>query len=395
MQLTVIVYTLLILFMILCLSQGRGLFFTNSFAVAGDSYKLKSVGFCSAMLAFAIVFGIRFDVGVDHLQYVDDYLFGKEYNNFELLYTILNNACALLKLPYPVLFTIISLIQVAFFFASFRKEFYLFPYLVIFLFFNDLTGNWNNIIRASLAFCIWCYSLNYIAEKNLVKYLIFSVLAIGFHTSAIILVVSYPILVSGRNYFRSVPIQFLLLALAFVIRYLFWNFTGIITVLIDYFIRFVGNYSGYTADRLLYESIIEEGGTGLGFYANILVNAYIIAISPKLQSFYYSRKFIIVYNLFFVGLLLQYMFPTGFIALTRPFRYFYMLHPVMLAYVTYYLFKSRNSIFLLLILVLYTGIFYGSIIRSNESAHKWYQTCFQHKEVPLTPSYRPTSLVVN
>lgn len=336
------------------------------------------------LILFSIVFGMRYDVGVDHLAYLESYLFQDVKEKHELLFTSITRFSLFLNLHYVIYFSIIAFIQVFFFYYAFKKEIYLFPLLTLFLFTNGEFISWMNIIRHSIAMCIWIYSLNFIIDRKLWKYILFGIIAFLFHRSAIILFVFYPILVNGRDYFKSIPLQLILLASAFLIKELFFDIIMNFSAAIDFYISLLGTdmyERSYNIDNLL-ESFREQTGTGLAYLWKILMNVIIILYSLKLKKYYNSRWFNIIYFFFIIGLLTSYMFPSGAISFTRPFRYFYIFQSIMLAYFVYYLFKNKtlnNRILMIITIISFIGIFYLSQITSDENSHYWYQFFFQNK----------------
>lgn len=173
------------------------------------------------LLLFAVVFGMRYDVGVDHLSYLEKYLERFHSGKNDLLFNLLSELGWRLNLHYAVYFSLIAFIQVFFFFYAFKNERYLYPFLVFFIFTNGEWGFWMNGIRQALAMCIWIFSLKYIEEKKIWKYLLWGILAVLFHKSAIILLIFYPILRNGKDYFKSISLQLLLIGGAFVFQVLF------------------------------------------------------------------------------------------------------------------------------------------------------------------------------
>ena len=135
----------------------------------------------------------------------------------------------------------------------------------------------------------------------------------------------------------------------------------------------------------LMNSYIEADGTGLVYLFRIILNVTIILYSKRLKLFYNSKRFNIIYFFFFIGLLTMYVFPVGFISLTRPFRYFYIFPSIMYAFFLYYLFKTKlrdtqrgsfHAIIYYGMIFIFLGVFYLSIITSNEDASFWYQFYF-------------------
>ena len=340
------------------------------------------------LLLFAVVFGMRYDVGVDHLDYVEIYLWKVYAGRNDFLFDLLSEIGWKLNLHYVVYFGIIAFIQVFFFFYAFKDERFLYPFLVFFLFTNGDWGFWMNGIRQALAMCIWIYSIKFIEEKKISKYLLWCFVAFLFHKSAIILFIFYPILRSGRDYFKSIRSQLILISAAFIFQFLFSNIIIRFEPLIEYYINLLGSdlYRSYSMDSLM-DSYKENDGTGLVYIFRIVLNVVIVLYSSKLKMFYNSKRFNIIYFFFFIGLITSYMFPGGYISFTRPFRYFYIFQSIVYSYFLYYLYKTKlkklsegkfHALLYYGLVIIFLGIFYLSQITSNENAHSWYQFFFEH-----------------
>lgn len=339
------------------------------------------------LVLFAIIFGMRYDVGVDHLGYLLGYLDKNHVGKNEPLFSILSELGWRLNWHYVVYFGIIAFIQVSFFFYAFKDERYLYPFLAFLLFTNGEWAFWMNGIRQALAMCIWIFSIKYIEEKKFLKYLIWCVVATFFHKSAIVLIVFYPILRNGRDYFKSIPLQLILLGSAFVVKGIFDVILPNIESIINTYINILGaDIYGRSYDMEgLMDSFIESQGTGLAYLFKIILNVVVILYSKELKLFYNSKRFNIIYFFFFIGLLTMYMFPVGFISITRPFRYFYIFQSIMYSFLLYYLFKTKlkntnrgpfHALMYYGLIFIFLGVFYSSIATSNEDASFWYQFYF-------------------
>lgn len=338
------------------------------------------------LILFAIIFGMRYDVGVDHLGYLEGYL-NKEYvGKNEPLFFLFSEIGWKLNWHYVLYFGVIAFTQAVFFFYAFKNERYIYPFLVFFLFTNGEWGFWMNGIRQALAMCIWIFSIKYIEDKKFWKYLIWCVVATLIHKSAIVLIVFYPILRNGRDYFKSIPLQLILLGSAFILKEVFYVVFSYIEPLINTYTNILGSdmYSGYNTEVLM-ESFRKSDGTGLVYLFRIILNVIIILYSKRLKLYYNSKRFNIIYFFFFIGILTMYVFPVGFISLTRPFRYFYIFQSIMYAFFLYYLFKTkvrdtrRGSVHAIIyygLIFIFLGVFYLSIITSSEDASFWYQFYF-------------------
>lgn len=390
---SLLMYTSLIVIMLLfSLAIAEGSIYDRE----GDNLK-KSQPFWRfeiifPIILFAVFFGMRYDVGVDYLAYLEGYLSKTHVGRNELLFNLLSEIGWKFNIHSVVYFSIIAFIQIFFFLYAFKDERFLFPFLIFFLFTNGSWQFWMNGIRQALAMCIWIFSLKYIEEKKLIKYVVWGIVAFLFHRSAIILFLFYPILRNGRDYFKSIKLQLILLAGAFVFREFFWVVIARFEPVINVYKNLLGPelYSGsYSLERLT-QSVVDVSGSGLAFLFRIALNITIVLYSTKLKKFYDSKRFIIIYFFFFLGLITSYMFPAGIVSFTRPFRYFYVFDTIMYAYFAYYLLRVRyreaySQILLYSILILFLGIFYLSQITADQDSHLWYQFYFQ-QNIPGYPN---------
>ncbi len=384
---SIIVYSLIMYIMVLfaAYASKNSSYLSSTGLVVQRSFWRLEVLF--PLLLFAIVFGMRYDVGVDHLGYLQGYLDKIHVGKNEPIFSLLTEIGWKLNWHYVVYFSFIAFIQVFFFFYAFKDERFLYPFLVFLLFTNGNWTFWMNVIRQALAMCIWIFSIKNIEHKKFWRYLIWCVVATLIHKSAIVLIVFYPILRNGRDYFKSIPLQLILLGSAFVLKSVFEVFLPNIESLINTYINILGAdmyERSYNIEGLM-NSYKEADGTGLVYLFRILLNVVIILYSKKLKMFYNSKRFNIIYFFFFFGLLTMYVFPVGFISLTRPFRYFYIFPSIMYAFFLYYLFKTKvrdtqrgyvHAIIYYGLIFIFLGVFYLSIITSNENASFWYQFYF-------------------
>lgn len=380
---SLLVYSLLIMTMMLCAiiasSEGKKKLTENNLTTKLSFWRFEVI---FPLLLFALVFGMRYDVGVDYLNYLNGYLSKIQVGKNEPLFYLLSEIGWKFNLHYVVYFTAIAFIQIFFFFYAFKDERFLFPFLVFFLFTDGFWSFWMNGMRQAIAICIWIYSLKHIVEKKPLKYMIWGIVAFLFHRSAIVLLIFYPILQNGKQYFKNVKLQLILILISFVIKNIFFDVIMKLESMIMLYTNLLGAemYENYNLDKLLL-SFSDNAGTGVAFLFKLFLNIIIILNSKKLFTFYNNRKFNVVYFFFFLGLLTRYMFPENAISFTRPFQYFYIFQTIMYAYFSYYLFKIRNKktinwILFYGIIILFVGIFYLSQFTSDVNSHLWYQFYF-------------------
>lgn len=388
---SILVYSSLISIMILfgiSASRKKNYYITNDGLIQYQSFwRFNTV---MPLLLFAIIFGMRYDVGVDHLSYLDKYLWREYTGKNEPLFHLFSDIGWFLNFHYAVYFAILAFVQVFFFFYAFKNQRYLYPLLVFFIFTNGSIFFWMNGIRQAMAMCVWIYSLSYIDSKKIIPYLIWGVISVLFHKSAIILFVFYPILRNGKDYFKNTTLQLVFFASAFIIKEVFSQVIMQFESVINFYISLLGDevYMKYYNVENLMQSFSDRQGTGLAYLFIIGVNIIVILFSDKLKQYYKSKWFNMMYFFFFIGLITSYMFPSGAISLTRPFQYFYIFQSIMYAYFGYYLYKNKDDgrklILLLLLILSFSGIFFLSQYTATENSHSLFQFYFQ-QDVPGYP----------
>lgn len=286
-------------------------------------------------LLFAFIFGCRYNVGVDHLTYLKNYLyFPREY---EPGFALINDFCKENNFHFAFFFGIIAFIQIFLFLIAFRNRAYLYTYLIFLLFLSCLELNWMNGIRQSISACIFIYATKFIENKQLLKYIIIILIAMQFHNSAIILLPVY--FITHLNILKSKWISICIyLSALFVNTLPIENFDVLFTQAAE----LLGYSDTYDSENALVE--LEQGGTGLGRLILNLTFLTIILYSNKLKHFFYDdeRYFSICYNLFIIGMFGNMAF-NKCVMLLRPFGYFRIYWVILASFLIYYFTKNRTK----------------------------------------------------
>ena len=125
-----------------------------------------------AILLYAIVFGLRYGVGVDHLAYLADYMrYGLaasgQYDDTEIGFKFFRDTLAQNDIHFSVYFVIIAFVQLWLVFKAVQKDKFIYPYLVVAFFLGCIWLSYSNGLRQQLAFCFFAYSLLFIENKKL------------------------------------------------------------------------------------------------------------------------------------------------------------------------------------------------------------------------------------
>jgi hypothetical protein len=296
---------------------------------------------------FTLVFGLRYGVGIDYNSYLEIYEYSEGYSFSELLenerfepgFLLLVYICHTLNAPVYVFFSIFAFLQILLIYLTFKNEDNILIYIYLTLICTGVCMlSFMNIMRQMVAFGIFLFSLKYICDNKLLKYWICCLLAIAFHKSAIILFPLYFIWIRKKGILNIPLVEIVIMFLSLCSVYLA-SWQGLLhrfdnlTVLLG--------YEGYIDQA---DNMIEGGGRGLGFYDifEFLVYSIIVLNSVKMKEYFQSKLFNIIYDLFFVGVCLGYLF-SGSMLLDRIIVYFTHTQFIIIAYSLSYLYKTKKQ----------------------------------------------------
>lgn len=308
------------------------------------------------ILLFALIIGLRYDVGTDYFTYLKSYE-SQHLEDFEYGFQVLNKILFFIGAPYYILFIIIAFFQLYLFYIACKDL----PKLVPWVFFFYITTLYLffslNGMRQALAFSIIIFSLQYIKDRKIFHYCIGIVLASTFHKSAMIMLpmyffIHYDIL---KTRFLQYILYFISFIIAIVFSDLIWKLASLISVYLGY-----ESFSSSISDL---KEVKWSGGVGLGKYLWIMINIMTIYYYPKLKKTFSSKIFIIFYNLFFIGIILDNLVSSTY--LSRMNVYFLYMKIFVYSYLMVYIFCHQKSIILkffgvlfviIMLLFFYVGI---------------------------------------
>ena len=340
-----------------------------SYSFGGEKKKKWiSVPILLSILLFGIVFGIRYNVGIDYGNYAQMYSEPELLDDYEFGFRYLSKAMSFLGLPSWVFFGTWASLQLFFILYALKDEVYLYPFLIIVLFGGQYFLLWMNVIRQDLAACIIIFAITFIPQKKLLPFILAILLAFGFHITAIAFLILYPIFYNRKDYTKSPYVQEILLVLSLIV-YMSGNLFGDIDSLLNPYL--IGtHFEEYAYGSIEHTTKLNK--VGITFLSGFLIDVIIIAYSKKLKAFYKSDKFLVYYNLYYFGALTNLVFAFSYILL-RPFRYFRFFKLMVAPYLLYYLWrqfkcgKPQESICLFLVLFAYLLLF-AAIFRYGPDA---------------------------
>ncbi len=317
----------------------------------------------AAVFCYALIFGLRSGVGVDFWGYqgwYNDAILGlNTYDHIEPGFKFLLNTSASLRLPFSFFLFLIAFMQLILVFASVRKFKSVYKALAITFMLGCVWLTYANGLRQQLAFCVFAYSLQFVADRKMLKYYIGVGVASLFHTSAVILVLIYPLFALKEDYFKRVWVQFVLLAVALAVSQLSLA-SGAMRSLDG-----LGKLLGYDVYFKEEFELTEKVRIGIGFFINLLIDVVFIFTSTKVKAFYNTRYVMILYSLFFIGVLWYYVFLDSLL-LQRINYYFIGFKYIYAAFAINALVKCRDIKYLVIYL-LYFAVFAATMYRMEDN----------------------------
>ncbi len=300
-----------------------------------------------AMLLYAVVFGMRYGVGTDHITYLFNYLaystttghFGVS-QAFEPGFSLFTEALAMCNAHYTVYFGIIAFVQLFFTLLLFKNDHKLYPYLIFTFMISAMWLTYSNGLRQILALNFWIWSIKFIAERKVWKFYLTIALAVSMHSSAIMLIIFYPIFFKKNEWFTNRLVEFGLLAFSLVLMKI--DIVQTIMQNVDTVMQ-MSRYDSYTQEDMA-NVMHKEVTIGAGFLITLALTVLLIFYSNKTKDFAKSGYYNIIYDLFIIGVTLKY-FLLNSMVFSRINYYFINLLFIVAAYTLRYAHQHNKLLF--------------------------------------------------
>jgi hypothetical protein len=319
----------------------------------------------AALLLISFIVGFRYEVGVDwegykagfefiksrpHLHFSDQYM--------EIGFFYINKIIAKVGLSYTWMFFSMAVITWYFFFKSVPK--FLLPLFIFFLFADEFFFWGMNGVRQFTAMSIWLFSIRYITNKKLLKYLLIIFIASLFHRSVLILLPFYFIPFGHINK-QKIWIGLFIVTLIIGSSNIFLNFIQSILVIVGQKIPIIGLYARYINSNVL--EIATGTKIGLGFLFKTCINLLIILVSQSVIKKY--PQVVIYFVLFFIGAIL-FNLSYNIQLLGRLNNYFIIMRSVVLAISIWHFWQTpKYRILIISFVSLYFILFLTAIFNAS------------------------------
>lgn len=361
----------------------------------GNKIKLNSY-LIFYVIFFIVVCAIRYDVGVDSINYAKYFKYGIPENTLEdrsseFLWVNFVNTVRYLNLHFTIGMGIIAFLQIYFLIKGIKKFNYLLVSIPIVLFAGKFYPSLMNGMRQMLVACAFIYILKWIVERKFWHYLIFLWIAHYVHNSALMLIPLY-----------FIPVKFTLAdkkklcLIIFMICFILGQtpaFKGFASF-IEGYVTFFGydDYMSSITNKLNNKDEAETMAFGITMISYFLMSLFVIIFSKKLRQRYKDENpyFDLWYNYSFLYSCGFFLFCNISHIFLRPFAYFELFLMIMLALTINYCYEKRNKqlvkkipnkyINYSLIIIIWIGLFWTlfRISSSNERESISYKTIFNH-----------------
>ena len=235
--------------------------------------KDRNIIICVIFIASTLL-GVRFVISdwIDYMVQYNEAVQGVESRSLEPIWAFLQKVMAFFHLHYSCFFSLIFMINISLVLFGVREidRKYL-PYTG--LIFLTLLPEMSNIMRQAVALCIFVYSIQYIIKRDFKRYVIAVIIAMGFHSSAILVLPFYWIVCFKAKI--NVVLQLIIYAIfVFILPVL-------IKDLISNYIILLANVEryAYQVDNFYFHE--GETNTGLGNLMVHLINVVVIIFSNR------------------------------------------------------------------------------------------------------------------
>ena len=312
-------------------------------------------------LFFAVVMGIRMNVGVDFPMYYKEYqltqieTFGFGFRRWEPAFQILYLICGSQFMHYSIPFGIIAFLQSFLIFYGLRNQKEVWWLIPLTLFLTGIFITYNNIMRHMVAFSIFVCAIPYLADRKYCKYLILIIVAACFHKSALVLILLPLIYMWNEQVFRRIWVQLLWVGVGLIMMNL--NYVQNIFEMLSFGMTMLG-YGDYM--HTSFAGFDEETKIGLGFVILLFANLTLILFSPQMKAYYESRAVAIMYDMYFFGFFVKLAFLRMF--LLQRLNYYFIGFEFIIAALTLYLFiQKRNWLMFSALVVCYLALFFAKL----------------------------------
>jgi len=266
--------------------------------------------------AYVDMYNYQIDTG-----YVDSYLLNREFG-----YRALNTIFSWIDTPSEIFFGIISGIT-WFIFLKRALDFKFSFSLMFFIVLSSGLFYWTfNGVRQALSLAIFFFSINYIVNKRLTKYVACIIIGSLFHSSCLLLLPLY--LLNRVSFNQSQILIVYLFSIMFSSYFNVVEHLKSLIIVLGSYIPIIDGYSSFLNREQFQLSDDSGKNTGLGIILSVIINLYMIYKYPVMIAC--DSRLKVYYNIYFIGLVFS-TFLAEFEIVGRFMVYFLVPYSLLLA----------------------------------------------------------------
>lgn len=321
-----------------------------------------------SLILFALISGIRYKVGVDHLSYLSEYqrliAYGTtKRTTMEGGFLFISQLFAKSGIHFTIYFAFWAFLQIFFLYYAFRNNKRLLPFIGLTVMLGPFYLSMMNGMRQQVVALALIFLIEWIAKKKMWPFIIAIVLASTIHRSALILVPIYFLLNSNLD-LTNRKLSFVILAMCVILGATpTWlsmvnSVEGLLSLL---------GYDAYSDKiELMTSTKLREMAWGPGRIFTFAASCFIVYHYENLKIYFKDDvKVRMYYILFFIGTCGFNLFASTSHIFLRPVEYFTLFRLPLSAYMMYYLMKEAKSFQFYIFLVLTCSNIYISVLKAT------------------------------
>lgn len=315
---------------------------------------------------FALISGVRYNVGVDHLNYLGEYQRLMTYgatrrSTMESGFLFISQLFAKGGIHFSVYFGFWASLQIFFVYYAFRNNKRLLPFIGLIMMLGSFYLSMMNGMRQQVVAFAFILLIEWIEKKKMWSFAIAIVLASTIHRSALILLPVYFLLNSKFDLTRR-KLSFAILAVCVVLGETPIWLSMINSV--EELLLFM-EYEGYSDKiELMTSENLRDMAWGPGRIFIFTASCFIIWHYENLKSYYKDDSKVRMYFiLFYIGTCGFNLFANTSHIFLRPIEYFTLFRLPLSAYMMYWLIKEAKSFQFYMFLILTCSSIYIALLK--------------------------------
>ena len=347
-------------------------FFSYFDLVKINQFNKKLMLFFIALILILFA-GTRFETGNDWVGYTDTFElipdFKELWNNWQALawfrmepgYVIFNSIIKSFGGTINDVFLISCFITITLLFATF-KRYAIFPLITILLYMRYGYLQLNTMfVRQGIAIALFLFSLKYIVDKKLLKYILINLLGFFFHSS---LLVALPLYFFVNKRFSNL---FMVAAVFISVLLSFVDWIGYIVNFLPSFMQ--GAVIGYSESEVWGDML---GKINLAVIEKITIFCICIFCRKKLEK--KNHLFNIMFNLFVLNLVAYYAFFQSYVFQQRITMVFQLSSIFLIPFLLLLLHNIRDKFIMLTLFIIIVIFFFMRYINMGSNLYIPYKS---------------------